>query len=155
MQSDQPALIIECLNGYRLKEKKPNNLGEFKTPVGKNGIKFKLLTGADEIKIEMLNGEILEAKVLGTDPKTDVALLKVESKTKLPFVEFVALVRLLGQGHLSDLENVKEAGYQSEDHTGDGKDLELNNWICHLNEQKECEAEHRDVGCRGEPIAIV
>ena len=36
----------------------------------------------------MLNGEILEAKVLGTDPKTDVALLKVESKTKLPFVEF-------------------------------------------------------------------
>ena len=36
----------------------------------------------------MLNGEILEAKVLGTDPKTDVALLKVESKTKLTFVEF-------------------------------------------------------------------
>ena len=30
----------------------------------------------------------MEAKVLGTDPKTDVALLKVESKNKLPFVEF-------------------------------------------------------------------
>jgi serine protease Do len=47
-----------------------------------------VIENADEIKIEMLNGEILEAKVLGTDPKTDVALLKVESKTKLPFVEF-------------------------------------------------------------------
>ncbi|MBZ9787935.1 transketolase [Psychroflexus sp. CAK57W] len=35
LESDEPALIIECLNGYRLKEKKPNNLGEFKTPVGK------------------------------------------------------------------------------------------------------------------------
>jgi len=34
LESDQPALIIECLNGYRLKEKKPNNLGLFKTPVG-------------------------------------------------------------------------------------------------------------------------
>ena len=34
LESDQPALIVECLNGYRLKEKKPNNLGLFKTPVG-------------------------------------------------------------------------------------------------------------------------
>ena len=47
-----------------------------------------VIENADEIKIEMLNGEILEAKVLGTDKKTDVALLKVESKTELPFVEF-------------------------------------------------------------------
>ena len=34
LESDQPALIVECLNGYRLKEKKPNNFGLFKTPVG-------------------------------------------------------------------------------------------------------------------------
>ena len=34
MESDQPALIVECLNGYRLKERLPNNIGEFKTPVG-------------------------------------------------------------------------------------------------------------------------
>ena len=34
LESDEPALIVECLNGYRLKEKKPSNLGEFKTPVG-------------------------------------------------------------------------------------------------------------------------
>ncbi len=31
---DTPALIIECLNAYRLKEKMPVNLGEFKTPIG-------------------------------------------------------------------------------------------------------------------------
>lgn len=35
LESDEPALIVECLNGYRLKEKIPKNLGEFKTPVGK------------------------------------------------------------------------------------------------------------------------
>lgn len=34
LESDEPALIVECLNGYRLKEKLPANLGEFKTPVG-------------------------------------------------------------------------------------------------------------------------
>ncbi|QMU66726.1 MAG: transketolase [Flavobacteriaceae bacterium] len=34
LQSDDPALIIECLNGYRLKERLPVNLGEFTTPVG-------------------------------------------------------------------------------------------------------------------------
>jgi pyruvate/2-oxoglutarate/acetoin dehydrogenase E1 component/TPP-dependent pyruvate/acetoin dehydrogenase alpha subunit len=34
MESDNPALIIENLNGYRLKEKQPANFGEFKTPVG-------------------------------------------------------------------------------------------------------------------------
>ena len=35
LQSDEPALIVECLNGYRLKEKQPDNLGEFTVPVGK------------------------------------------------------------------------------------------------------------------------
>ena len=34
MESDEPALVIECLNGYRLKEKMPLNFGEFKTPIG-------------------------------------------------------------------------------------------------------------------------
>ena len=34
IQSDEPALIIECLNGYRLKEKVPTNLSDFTVPVG-------------------------------------------------------------------------------------------------------------------------
>jgi pyruvate/2-oxoglutarate/acetoin dehydrogenase E1 component len=34
MKSDEPALIVECLNGYRLKEKLPTNLSEFTVPVG-------------------------------------------------------------------------------------------------------------------------
>jgi len=35
MRSDEPALVIECLNGYRLKEKLPANVGEFTVPLGK------------------------------------------------------------------------------------------------------------------------
>lgn len=35
LKSDEPALIIECLNGYRLKERMPDNLYEFSLPLGK------------------------------------------------------------------------------------------------------------------------
>ena len=35
MQSNDPAMVIECLNGYRIKEKLPNNIGEFRVPLGK------------------------------------------------------------------------------------------------------------------------
>src|SRR5690554_6278039 len=34
LQSDESAIVVESLNGYRLKEKMPNNLGEFTTPIG-------------------------------------------------------------------------------------------------------------------------
>ncbi|MBS1745998.1 MAG: transketolase [Bacteroidetes bacterium] len=34
LQSNDPALVIECLNGYRLKEKLPSNLAEIRVPMG-------------------------------------------------------------------------------------------------------------------------
>ncbi|MGZ3833681.1 MAG: alpha-ketoacid dehydrogenase subunit alpha/beta [Mucilaginibacter sp.] len=43
-RGDEPALVIECLNGYRLKEKLPSNVGEFTVPLGKAEI---LKEGAD------------------------------------------------------------------------------------------------------------
>jgi pyruvate/2-oxoglutarate/acetoin dehydrogenase E1 component len=44
LKSDEPALVIECLNGYRLKERIPNNIGEFTVPLGKPEI---LKSGSD------------------------------------------------------------------------------------------------------------
>lgn len=44
LQSDEPALIIECLNGYRLKERLPDNLGEYTTPLG---VPEVLIEGSD------------------------------------------------------------------------------------------------------------
>lgn len=35
LESDEPALVIECLNGYRIKEKLPSNLSLLRTPIGK------------------------------------------------------------------------------------------------------------------------
>lgn len=69
-----------------------------------------VIEGADEIEIEFYSKKTLPAKVIGTDPNTDVALLKVESDEALPFVEFgnsddarvgdwvLALGNPLGQG---------------------------------------------------------
>ncbi|MCV2873394.1 Do family serine endopeptidase [Defluviimonas sp. WL0050] len=47
-----------------------------------------VIEGADEISIEFFSGATLDAELVGTDPKTDIALLKVESETPLPFVNF-------------------------------------------------------------------
>ncbi|QIE42434.1 DegQ family serine endoprotease [Rhodobacteraceae bacterium SC52] len=47
-----------------------------------------VIEGADEITIEFFSGYELPAEVIGTDPNTDIALLKVESDQPLPFVPF-------------------------------------------------------------------
>lgn len=69
-----------------------------------------VIEGADEIEVEFFSGNRLKAKIIGTDPKTDIALLKVESDTPLSFVSFgnsdlmrvgdwvVAMGNPLGQG---------------------------------------------------------
>ncbi|MBC2833941.1 DegQ family serine endoprotease [Paragemmobacter straminiformis] len=69
-----------------------------------------VIEGADDISIEFFSGEKLKAELVGTDPKTDIALLKVKSEKPLPFVQFgnsdlmrvgdwvVAMGNPLGQG---------------------------------------------------------
>lgn len=47
-----------------------------------------VIEGADEIEIEFFDKKRLSATLVGRDPKTDIALLKVESDTDLPFVSF-------------------------------------------------------------------
>jgi len=47
-----------------------------------------VIENADEISIEFFDGSKKDAKLIGTDPKTDIALLKVESDKPLPFVQF-------------------------------------------------------------------
>ena len=38
LKGDDPALVVECLNGYRIKEKMPSNIGEFTVPLGRPDI---------------------------------------------------------------------------------------------------------------------
>ena len=79
MQSDEPAVIIECLNGYRLKEKLPENLGEFKTPIGqvevvREGTDITILSygstlrlvqqAAQELQASGISAEVIDAQSL-------------------------------------------------------------------------------------------
>lgn len=79
LEKDEPALVIECLNGYRLKEKMPTNLGEFKTAIGvvetiKEGIDITLVSygstlrlveqAAKELESVGINAEIIDAQSL-------------------------------------------------------------------------------------------
>jgi len=82
LESDEPALIIECLNGYRLKEKLPTNLGEFKTPIGvvetvKEGNDITLVSYGSTLRIvEQVAKELLEVDI-------DAEVIDVQSL--LPF----------------------------------------------------------------------
>src|SRR5690554_2367828 len=69
LETDEPALVIECLNGYRLKEKMPNNLGELKTPIGvvetiKEGTDITLVSYGSTLRIvEEAAKELLQAGI--------------------------------------------------------------------------------------------
>ncbi|MES2239257.1 MAG: thiamine pyrophosphate-dependent enzyme [Bacteroidota bacterium] len=66
LECDEPALVIECLNGYRLKEKMPLNYGEFKTPIGvvetiKEGTDITLVSYGSTLRlVEQAAKELLE-----------------------------------------------------------------------------------------------
>ncbi|WP_291130603.1 alpha-ketoacid dehydrogenase subunit alpha/beta [Flavobacterium sp. UBA7682] len=69
LEKDEPALVVECLNGYRLKEKMPTNLGEFKTPIGvvetiKEGSDITVVSYGSTLRIiEQAAKELLEVGI--------------------------------------------------------------------------------------------
>ncbi|HLT53494.1 MAG TPA: thiamine pyrophosphate-dependent enzyme [Flavobacteriaceae bacterium] len=82
LESDEPALIIECLNGYRLKEPLPNNLGELRTPIGvvetvKTGTDITLVSYGSTLRIvEEVAKELLQ---VGIDAEV------IDCQSLLPF----------------------------------------------------------------------
>ncbi|WP_299114194.1 alpha-ketoacid dehydrogenase subunit alpha/beta [uncultured Winogradskyella sp.] len=69
LESDEPALIVECLNGYRLKEKMPSNIGTFRTPIGvvetiKEGDDITLVSYGSTLRlVEQAAKELLEVGI--------------------------------------------------------------------------------------------
>jgi pyruvate/2-oxoglutarate/acetoin dehydrogenase E1 component/TPP-dependent pyruvate/acetoin dehydrogenase alpha subunit len=85
LQSDDPALVIECLNGYRLKEKMPENMGEYTVPMGKpevlrSGKDITLVTYGSMCRI------VLEAAEELAEMDIDVEVIDVQ--TLIPFDRF-------------------------------------------------------------------
>lgn len=82
LQANQPAIIIECLNGYRIKEKMPTNLGEFSIPVGeiellKSGIDITLISYGSTLRIVQKVAIDLE--------KHEISAEVIDIQTLLPF----------------------------------------------------------------------
>lgn len=82
LAADEPAMVIECLNGYRLKEKMPNNLGEFKTPLGipevtKEGKDITLVTYGSTWRLVSKAAEELA--------KVDIHAEVIDVQSLLPF----------------------------------------------------------------------
>jgi len=82
LQGDAPALVVECLNGYRLKEKMPANPGAFTTPLGisetlRSGNQVTLVTYGSCCRVAMEAAEMLAQK--GID------LEVIDLQTLIPF----------------------------------------------------------------------
>ncbi|MEO1049419.1 MAG: thiamine pyrophosphate-dependent enzyme [Bacteroidota bacterium] len=82
LQSDDPALMIECLNGYRLKEKLPDNIGEFTVPLGvpeviKEGSDITVVTYGSMCRVVLEAANELE--------KTGISCEVIDVQSLLPF----------------------------------------------------------------------
>jgi len=80
--SDDPALIIECLNGYRLKERIPDNIGEFTVPVGqpeilRQGTDVTVVTYGSMCRIVLKAAEELE--------EMGISMEVIDVQSLLPF----------------------------------------------------------------------
>ncbi len=82
LQSNDPGIIIECLNGYRLKEKLPSNLLAYTVPLGvpeivKAGTDITVVTYGSTLRIVLEAAENLE--------KMGISCEVVDVQTLLPF----------------------------------------------------------------------
>lgn len=82
LQADEPALVIECLNGYRLKERMPANMGEYTVPLGvpevlKEGSDVTIVTYGSMCRIVMEAAQELE--------KVGIHCEVMDVQTLLPF----------------------------------------------------------------------
>ncbi len=82
LDGDDPALIVECLNGYRLKEKMPDNLSEIRTPLGipetiRSGSAITVVSYGSTLRVVMEAAEELS--------KFGIELEVIDPQSLLPF----------------------------------------------------------------------
>ena len=82
LQSDEPGMVIESLNGYRLKEKQPDNLGDFTVPLGvpevlKEGNDVTVVTYGSLVRMAMEGARQLE--------EVGISVEVIDVQTLLPF----------------------------------------------------------------------
>ena len=102
LRGDEPALVIENLNGYRLKEKLPSNIGEFTVPLGKaeivrQGIDITVVSygstlrivqeAAEELQQMGISIEIIDPQTILPFDKGSICATSLEKTNKLLVVD--------------------------------------------------------------------
>ncbi len=102
LQSDDPALIIESLNGYRLKEQLPDNIGEYTVPVGQveilqPGSDVTLVTygscvrvaeaGLELLKTHGISVELIDAQTLVPFDLSETILKSLQKTNRIAFMD--------------------------------------------------------------------
>ena len=82
LQIEQPALVIESLNGYRLKEKLPNNLGTFTLPLGKIEV---LHEGSDLTVVSYGSTLRIVAETVERLKQHNISIEVIDIQTLIPF----------------------------------------------------------------------
>jgi pyruvate/2-oxoglutarate/acetoin dehydrogenase E1 component len=80
--SDDPALVIECLNGYRSKERLPSNLGAFTVPIGQVEV---VREGNDLTLVSYGSTFNICAKACETLEGMGISVELIDARTLLPF----------------------------------------------------------------------
>ncbi len=86
--------LLQHLFGRMLPEQTRQRLdtslgsGVIVTPDGYMLTNHHVVHGADEIKVVLANGESVDAKLVGSDADSDIALMKIESERSLPAIPF-------------------------------------------------------------------
>ena len=82
LNSDDPGMVIESLNGYRIKEKMPNNLAEYKIPLG---IPEVITEGTDVTLVTYGSMVRMAEQVVKDLADTGVSAELIDVQTLLPF----------------------------------------------------------------------
>jgi len=102
LRGDEPALVIECLNGYRLKERLPANIGEYTVPLGKAEILKEgnhitvisygstlriVLEAAKELEALGINIEVIDPQTLYPFDTENICAQSLKKTSKLLIVD--------------------------------------------------------------------
>jgi pyruvate/2-oxoglutarate/acetoin dehydrogenase E1 component len=82
LRGDDPAIVVECLNGYRLKEQLPTNIGDFTVPLGvcetvRSGTDVTVITYGSSIRIAEEAADLLQ--------NAGISIEIIDVQTLLPF----------------------------------------------------------------------
>lgn len=109
LQAQEPAIIVECLNGYRLKEKMPDNLSEFTVPLGVP----EILKSGKDVTLVTYGSCVREAqKAVNWLSENGISVELIDAQTLMPFDRY----GIIGQS----LKKTNRIVFMDEDIPGGG-----------------------------------